>query len=75
MMLRATNTGMTAIIDPQGRVQDVAPEFSTAVLRGTVQGYAGATPYVRWTDMPVLILAVLLTAGVWLVQGRYRRQP
>ena len=75
MMLRATNTGMTAIIDPQGRVQHVAPEFSTAVVRGTVQGYAGATPYVRWADMPVLILAVLLTAGAWLTQIRRRRHP
>lgn len=75
VMLRATNTGMTAIIDTQGRVQNVAPEFSTAVVRGTVQGHAGATPYVRWTDVPVLVLAVLLTAGVWLTQTRRRRHP
>ena len=59
----------------QGHVQNVAPEFSTAVVRGTVQGYAGATPYVRWTDWPILVFSVLLTAGVWLAQRRrrYRR--
>jgi apolipoprotein N-acyltransferase len=65
-MLRATNTGMTAIIDAQGRVQSVAPEFSAAVVRGDVQGYAGATPYVRWRDAPVIAgaLALLAYAGL-----------
>jgi apolipoprotein N-acyltransferase len=72
-MLRATNTGMTAIIDPHGIVKDVAPEFTTAVVRGEVQGYAGATPYVRWNDLPVIIGALLLVAGVWLVQRRRAR--
>ena len=72
VMLRATNTGMTAIIDPQGRVQAAAPEFTAAVVRGTVQGYAGATPYVRWNDRPVLLGALLLVAGAWWMR---RRRP
>jgi apolipoprotein N-acyltransferase len=59
-MLRATNTGMTAIIDPQGRVTRVAPEFAATVVRGEVQGRAGATPYVRWRDLPVIVGALLL---------------
>src|SRR5207253_4547126 len=37
-MLRATNTGMTAIIDEHGHVVEVAPQFATASVRGTVQG-------------------------------------
>jgi apolipoprotein N-acyltransferase len=69
-MLRATNTGMTAIIDPHGMVQSVAPEFTAAVVRGTVQGHAGATPYVRWNDLPVILGSILLVAGVWLIQRR-----
>jgi apolipoprotein N-acyltransferase len=72
-MLRATNTGMTAIIDPHGIVKGVAPEFTTAVVRGEVQGYAGATPYVRWNDLPVIIGALLLVAGAWLFQRRRAR--
>lgn len=64
-MLRATNTGVTAIIDPRGRLVAAAPEFSTAVLQGEVRGYAGATPYVRWRDAPIMMLcAVLLAAAV-----------
>ena len=64
-MLRATNTGMTAIIDPRGTVLGVAPEFAPAVLRGEVQGYTGATPYVGWGDLPVLAGAVLMVGLAW----------
>lgn len=66
-MLRATNTGMTAIIDQHGKMREVAPEFVTAVVTGAVQGYAGATPYVRWGNAPIIVLSLLLAlAGGWL---------
>ena len=78
-MLRATNTGMTAIVDPRGRVQQVAPEFATAVVSGAVQGYAGATPYVRWGNTPIVALSLLLVlAGGWLAlreDGKLRDLP
>lgn len=78
-MLRATNTGMTAIIDQRGRVLQAAPEFTAAVVNGDVQGYAGATPYVRWGDIPVLVLALLLALlGGWLGRreaGNIRELP
>ena len=48
-----------------GTVQAVAPEFATAVLRGDVQGYTGATPYVIWDDRPVLVGALLMVALAW----------
>ena len=47
-MLRATNTGVTAVIDPRGLVEIAAPEFATAVVTREVRGYRGATPFVRW---------------------------
>ena len=59
-MLRATNTGMTAVIDPRGRVAALAPEFTLATLTHTVQGHRGATPYVRFGATPVLALCMLL---------------
>ncbi len=55
-MLRATNTGMTAAIGPDGRIQSVLPPFTTAVLKTEVQAYQGLTPYVRFGNLPVLIL-------------------
>ncbi|WP_301100572.1 apolipoprotein N-acyltransferase [Propionivibrio sp.] len=62
MMLRATNTGMTAIIGVDGTVQGVLQPYTRAALRGEVQAYTGATPYVRWGNWPVIVLVLLLIA-------------
>ncbi|MCV4784720.1 hypothetical protein OFM36_35350, partial [Escherichia coli] len=35
-MIRATNNGMTVIIDPQGRIQFALPQFERGVLYGEV---------------------------------------
>jgi apolipoprotein N-acyltransferase len=64
-MLRATNTGVTAIIDPLGRVVRSAPEFSTATVTHAVQGYQGMTPYVRWGNHGALGLALLLLGAAF----------
>ena len=62
MMLRATNTGMTAIVGADGKVHGVLPPFTRAALRGEVQAYSGSTPYVRWGNWPVSTLSLLLIA-------------
>jgi apolipoprotein N-acyltransferase len=67
-MLRATNTGVTAIIDPRGRVVDSAPEFTAVAVTHEVQGYQGATPYVRWGNYAALGLALLLLLACWLAR-------
>jgi apolipoprotein N-acyltransferase len=73
MMLRATNTGVTAIIDAKGRVLASLPLFTTGSLTGTIQGYAGSTPYVRWGNAPVLGMWGALGVGLlWLA---VRRRP
>lgn len=68
-MLRATNTGMTAIIDPKGNISAALPPFATAVLRGEVRAYSGLTPYARFADWPALLLITLL-----LLAGRRRHR-
>jgi apolipoprotein N-acyltransferase len=57
-MLRATNTGVTAIIRPDGHVRAALPEFTSGVLMGETQGYTGMTPYARWGDIAILLLAL-----------------
>ena len=59
-LLRATNTGISAIIDPRGELVAQSPQFKTNVLRGNVTGFQGATPYARFGDWPVLALSVLV---------------
>ena len=64
MMLRATNTGMTAIVGADGKVQGVLPPFTRGALRGEVQGYSGVTPYARWGNWLTIIAALLLAAFI-----------
>jgi apolipoprotein N-acyltransferase len=73
-MLRATNTGVTAIIDSRGNVVARLPSFTEGVLSGKVQGRTGATPYVRLGNYPVVLLS-LLCVGAGFVAARRRRAP
>jgi hypothetical protein len=47
-MLRATNTGATAIVDHRGRVVAQLPPHTAGVLVGSVEGREGVTPYAWW---------------------------
>ncbi len=61
-MLRATNTGATAIIDARGEVAAQLPYLTAGALNGQVQGYEGTTPFIRYGNWPALLLAGLLAA-------------
>ncbi len=61
-MLRATNTGMTAIIDPRGRVVAKLPQFAEGILEGEVRGYVGATPYVKFGNTPTVLICLAVIA-------------
>jgi apolipoprotein N-acyltransferase len=72
-MLRATNTGVTGVIDPRGELVAAAPEFTTAVVTRGVQGHRGATPYVRWGNYATLGLCVALIMLAGAARGRSMR--
>ncbi|WP_263144203.1 apolipoprotein N-acyltransferase [Pseudomonas sp. RIT-PI-AD] len=59
-MIRATNNGVTALIDPQGRITAQIPQFQPAVLYGEVQPMQGLTPYLHWRSWPLAILCAVL---------------
>ena len=59
-MLRATNTGISSVIGPQGEELKVAAPFERLVLRASVTPMKGQTPYVFWGDAFILLLAVVL---------------
>lgn len=68
-MIRSTNNGVSALIDPQGQVSQVLPQFKQAVLQGQIVPMQGLTPYLRLGSWPLASLcAVLLLAA--LVQRR-----
>jgi apolipoprotein N-acyltransferase len=68
--LRANNTGVTAILDHQGRVQAQLPPFTRATLTGQVQGREGLTPFLRWGNIPALLLALSLLAASFVLKKR-----
>lgn len=60
VLLRATNTGVTAVIDERGRVVARLPEFTTARLEARVLGREGRTPFVFWGNGMALGLGLVL---------------
>lgn len=61
-MLRATNTGMTALVAPDGHVEAVLPAFEAGALHVEVRGYQGLTPYARWGNWPAVAAALAVLA-------------
>ena len=73
-MLRATNTGTTAVIDARGRPVAWLPPYTRGELATTIQGTRGATPFIRFGNLTILIvaLAALITARLLATRKRSR---
>jgi apolipoprotein N-acyltransferase len=76
-MIRATNTGATAIIDDRGHVTEMLPRYTRGVLVGEVAGHSSTiTPYAWWVSrfglwpLWLLGLGLLAVATLW-----HRRLP
>ncbi len=67
-LVRATNNGITAIVNPEGQITGRLPQFEQGVLRGLVVPYQGATPYTRVGDWPLLLGLGLLLMGVRILR-------
>ena len=59
-LLRVTGTGITAAVDPRGRIIDRLPKYEAGFLDVSVPRLAGTTPYVRYGEWPVVLLCLLL---------------
>ncbi len=63
-LLRATNTGVTAAIAPDGRAMASLPWYTRGILEVEVEGRTGRTPWLLFGDaLPLACAAVLLAAG------------
>ncbi len=76
-LVRAANTGISAVIAPSGEILDQTDLFTEAALVGTIRPRRGETPYTRYGDVvgwSCLILsgayAVALTPAAWRRRGR-----
>jgi apolipoprotein N-acyltransferase len=59
-MLRATNTGITAVIGADGQVLQRIPQFEPGVLSAEVYPYTGTTPYMRLGNIAIVVFCGLL---------------
>lgn len=75
-VVRATNTGATAIVDHRARVTASLPRFTRAAMTGEVQGRTGTTPFAWWAARfglwPLWILGL---APVFAALLASRRKP
>jgi apolipoprotein N-acyltransferase len=78
-MLRATNTGATAIIDHTGRVTAQLPRFTRGSLVGAYEGRNGLTPFAQWASAwglwPLWLVCCAMVAGAWLAPRGWRQRP
>jgi apolipoprotein N-acyltransferase len=65
-LVRAANDGITAVIDPAGKIVARLAQFQQGVLRADVRPMTGLTPYARLGNYPVVIGCLMLLAiAVW----------
>lgn len=71
-VLRATNNGVTAIVNHLGKIQSQLPQFETLVLEDEIALVKGKTPYRKYGDMPIwlLMLCSLLIAVILSLRAR-----
>lgn len=67
-VVRAANTGISALIDPYGRVLDQLGLGETGVIDADLPAAIAPPPYARYGDMP--LFAVLLLSGCGLAFAR-----
>jgi apolipoprotein N-acyltransferase len=64
--LRATNTGMTAVVAPNGHVDQVLAPFTEGAITTRVQGYEGLTPFIWLGDYPLkVVCGLILLWAIW----------
>ncbi|RRJ83578.1 apolipoprotein N-acyltransferase [Aestuariirhabdus litorea] len=58
-LIRATNDGVTAVVDPQGALLAELPQFEPGALRASVFPMTGNTPFSTTGSWPLLVLLLL----------------
>ncbi len=72
-LARATNTGLTGFVAPDGSIIKQAPVFATTTLTGTILPMGGVTPYSRFGDNAVFAGLTGLVLAVYFLAGQNKR--
>ncbi|ESQ07861.1 MAG: apolipoprotein N-acyltransferase [Thiohalocapsa sp. PB-PSB1] len=74
-LVRATNTGISAIIDHRGQIIESLASFVRGSCSADIQPRSGSTPFSRWGNLPVLLGALAMLAAAVLPYGVRRSRP
>ncbi|MCA0894324.1 apolipoprotein N-acyltransferase [Microbulbifer agarilyticus] len=69
-LVRGTNTGVTAIVSPDGVITEQLPQFEQATLVGQVQARSGLTPFMVIGIWGLVALATLMLLAAVILQKR-----
>ena len=73
-MVRATNTGLSGFVLPNGEISKQAPLYSTVTLTDNIIPMGGMTPYARWGDRLIFVGLFSLVSAIlgveWLANFR-----
>ena len=72
-LLRATNTGISAVINTKGKIIAQVPQFKIITLRATVQPYQGSTPYIRFGNGLIVSLSLFYILLGGFIQNNFIR--
>lgn len=64
-LIRSTTSGISALIDSNGKVMVRGPQFKQAAINGKIQPRTGTTPYVYWLNYPIILLFVIAAVIYW----------
>ena len=67
--IRATNTGVSAFIGPDGKILQRGPQFQPVTMTQQIEPREGSTPYVSVGNSLILGVCFLIVGGFWL-RGR-----
>ena len=73
-LLRATNTGISAIIAPDGSIINKSVQFKEDVIRAKIQPYSGLTPYSRWGNWGIVTILFGIMFIICLYQWKMQQR-
>ncbi len=75
-LLRTTNSGVTAVVAPNGQILSQAPLFVTSVLSSTFYPMGGTTPFVFFGDWPIILLCSLFLVMISVINfNKFTEEP